>query len=81
MGRKRNRHSSTVKRMEMIRKLADEFYEEGNQSKCYASVWRSKIFPQYGICYRTFLNYVHYRPERNQSAPGIKQQTLFPNES
>lgn len=31
-------------------------YEAGNQAKCYKAVWRRWIEPEFGICYRTYLN-------------------------
>lgn len=38
--------------------LALEHYERGNQARSLKMVWRRYAFPQLGICYRTFLNYV-----------------------
>lgn len=55
---KKQPHKSTLFRRDEIRNLIPHLYEEGNQSKCYAAVWRSRIYPTYGICYRTFLRYV-----------------------
>lgn len=39
-------------------KIAEEHYESGNQSKCYAAVWRNYVYPRYRIHYRTFLEYI-----------------------
>ncbi|PKO97060.1 MAG: hypothetical protein CVU12_01980 [Bacteroidetes bacterium HGW-Bacteroidetes-7] len=45
-------------RAKAIAKIVNEHYEQGNQSKCLKSVWRHHIYPQWGMCYRTFLRYV-----------------------
>lgn len=52
-------HKSTLRRREELRRLAAELYEDGNQAKCYAAIWRSRIYPAYGVCYRTFLHCIH----------------------
>lgn len=57
----------------MIKKLTEEHYEEGNQSRCYKAVWRSYIYPKYRICYRTYLSYIGLLPPQS-SAP---EPTLF----
>lgn len=54
------RYKSTLFRIELIKKITAENYEPGNQSKCYAAIWRSKIFPQFGICYDTYLHYINF---------------------
>lgn len=41
-----------------ICEIAKEHYEPGDQSKCYAAVWRNYVYPKYRIHYRTFLDYV-----------------------
>ncbi len=50
-------------------------YEAGNQAKCYAAVWRRYIEPEFGICYRTYLNLLGVDPdteERNRdTAPSL----------
>lgn len=54
--------------------MAAEHYEPGNQSKCYRAVWRKHIEPKYGICYRTFLNYIN---EPLPKEPPHREPTLF----
>lgn len=49
--------SQTV-REELALALARQHYERGNQARSLKMVWRRYAFPQLGICYRTFLNYV-----------------------
>ena len=67
-------HKSTLCRIKEIRKLANELYEPGNQSRCYRAVWRKYIEPKYGMCYRTFLNYLG---EPMPQEPEHKQLSLF----
>ena len=47
-----------LQRAKMIQELAAQYYEPENHAKCYKAVWKKQIFPQFGICYRTFLNYL-----------------------
>lgn len=53
---KKRRHKSTLARAEKIKALTAMHYEAGNQAKCYKAVWRRWIEPEFGICYRTYLN-------------------------
>lgn len=68
------RYKSTQKRIREVCDLAAEHYEPGNQSKCYRAVWRKHIEPKYGICYRTFLNYIN---EPLPKEPPHREPTLF----
>lgn len=68
----RKHHKSTLARVEMIKQLTREHYEEGNQARCYKAVWRSYIFPKYKICYRTYLSYLGIAPP-----PAPHSPTLF----
>lgn len=43
-------------RAEKVKALTALHYEAGNQAKCYKAVWRHWIEPEFGICYRTYLN-------------------------
>ncbi len=52
-------YKSTERRIREICELTRQHYEQGNQSKCYRAVWRRYIEPRYGICYRTYLNYIN----------------------
>lgn len=56
---KRGRYKSTLKRIREVRDITLARYEAGNQARCYKSVWRNHIEPRFGICYRTFLNYIN----------------------
>ncbi|MDR1681897.1 MAG: hypothetical protein LBS25_00695 [Candidatus Symbiothrix sp.] len=47
-------------RAENIKAMTALYYEPENQSKCYRQVWRSHIYPHWGIGYKSFLNYIHY---------------------
>lgn len=56
--KKKKHYKSTLCRIQEICEITKEHYEEGNQAKCYRAVWHKYIEPKYGICYRTFLNYI-----------------------
>ncbi len=51
-------NKSTLARMEQVRTITMKHYEVGNQSRCYKAVWRSHIYPKFGICYHTYLSYI-----------------------
>ncbi len=51
-------------RAEKIKAVTALHYEAGNQAKCYAAVWRRWIEPEFGICYRTYLNLLGVDPEK-----------------
>lgn len=53
---------STKKRIFEIQKIVADNYETGNQKKCYKAIWRNIIFPKYGICYATMLEYLSIKP-------------------
>jgi len=71
--KERKHHKSTLARVEMIKKLTAEHYEEGNQARCYKAVWRNFIYPKYRICYRTYLSYLGLLPPQ----PSPSGLTLF----
>lgn len=71
----KKRHKSTLARAEHIKALTALHYEAGNQAKCYKAVWRRWIEPQFGICYRTYLNLLGLDPE-TESRPN-NQPSLF----
>lgn len=50
-------------RAEKVKALTALHYEPGNQAKCYKAVWRHWIEPEFGICYRTYLNMLGLPPE------------------
>lgn len=70
---KRKRHKSTLTRAEKVKALTALHYEIGNQARCYKAVWRRWIYPEFGICYRTYLNMLGLVPE----AYSDNQPTLF----
>lgn len=63
---KRKRYKSTLARAEKIKTLTALHYEQGNQAKCYKAVWRHWIEPEFGICYRTYLNMLGITPEQER---------------
>ena len=68
------RYKRPLCRIREVCEITREHYEEGNQSKCYRAVWRKYIEPKYGICYRTYLNYIN---EPLPQDPDGKQLSLF----
>jgi len=46
------------KRAKSIQELTALHYERENQSKCYRMVWKTHIFPNFGIGYRSYLRYL-----------------------
>lgn len=72
---KKKRHKSTLARAEKIKALTALHYEAGNQAKCYKAVWRRWIEPEFGICYRTYLNMLGLEPEAGSQI--TKQPSLF----
>lgn len=71
---KHKHHKSTLARVKAIQAITELHYEAGNNSRCYKSVWRFYVYPIYGICYRTYLNYLGISPEPNQDD---RQPSLF----
>lgn len=71
---KRNRNKSTLVRAEKVKAITALHYEPGNLAKCYKAVWRRWIEPEFGICYRTYLNMLGITPEqerRHNSLPSL----------
>lgn len=48
-------------RARLIQDITAKYYEPENQSKCYKMVWKTHIFPSFGISYRTYLKYCKVR--------------------
>lgn len=63
---KRKHHKSTLARAEKIKAITVLHYEQGNLAKCYKAVWRHWIAPEFGICYRTYLNMLGITPEQER---------------
>lgn len=72
---KRRHHKSTLERVKAVRAITERYYEAGNNSRCYKSVWRFYIYPVYKICYRTYLNYLGIPTSRPKDEP--RQLSLF----
>ena len=64
-------------RSEKVKEITALHYEAGNQAKCYKAVWRRWIEPEFGICYRTFLNMLGLTPEDEQESTQNKFPSLF----
>ena len=64
------RYDSTTLCIERIQQITQKYYEEGSQAKCYRAIWRNYIYPQFGIHYRTYLNYINTPlPNRRKNKP------------
>ena len=74
---KRKRHKSTLARAEKIKAITALHYEAGNQARCYKAVWRRWIEPEFGICYRTFLNMLGLSPEDEKESTQNNFPSLF----
>lgn len=72
---KKKHHKSTMARVKAIRAITEEHYEAGNNARCYKSVWRYYVYPVYGCCYRTYLNYLGIPATKPSIDP--RQMTLF----
>ena len=73
-------HLSTKKRMKAILAIVREEYEPGNQRRCYKAIWRRRIKPEFGVCYKTLLVYLDTPPselEETKPAEGKSQLRLF----
>ena len=51
-------HINTLLRAKCIQNLARQYYEPGNNAKCYFRVWKVYVRPVYPMCYNTFLKYM-----------------------
>ncbi len=43
----------------MALRMALTYYDPGNRARSLHRIWRMQVGPQMGICYRTFLRYLH----------------------
>lgn len=66
---KKKRFRSTKKRMKVILAIVEEEYQPGDQSRCYKAIWRRRIQPQFGVCYKTFLTYLGVQPSELEEEP------------
>ncbi len=74
---KHKHHKSTLARVKAVRAITEQHYEAGNNSRCYKSVWRYYVYPVYGCCYRTYLNYLGIPPGMEEPKEDKRQLSLF----
>lgn len=74
MGRKK-RYKSTKKRMKDIIAIVNEEYQPGDQNRCYKAIWRRRIFPEFGVCYKTLLSYLGVSPSELEEEQPEKENT------
>lgn len=72
----KRRYHSTKKRIKAIVAIVEEEYQPGDQRKCYKAIWRRRIWPEFGVCYATFLSYIGVPPSELEEAP----ETEDPNQ-
>lgn len=74
MGRKK-RYKSTKKRMKDIIAIVNEEYQPGDQNRCYKAIWRRRILPEFGVCYKTLLSYLGVSPSELEEDPSTGSGT------
>ena len=74
---KHKHHKSTLARVKAIRAITEQYYEAGNNRRCYKQVWRHYVFPIYGCCYRTYLNYLGIPTTQASQMEDQRQLCLF----
>lgn len=42
-----------------LQELTAQHYEPERHDRCYKWVWRKYVYPQFGICYHSYLRYLH----------------------
>lgn len=47
------------KRAKALQELTAQHYEPERHDRCYKWVWRKYVYPQFGICYHSYLRYLH----------------------
>lgn len=65
----KKRYRSTKKRIKAIIAIVQAEYQPGDQSRCYAAIWRRLVWPVYGVCYKTFLSYLGVPPSELEEEP------------
>lgn len=71
----KKRYRSTKKRMKAIIAIVNENYQPGDQSRCYKAIWRRRILPEFGVCYKTFLSYLGVPPSELEEEQPEKEDT------
>lgn len=74
MGKKR-RYRSTKKRIRAIVAIVNEEYQPGDQNRCYKAIWRRRILPEFGVCYKTLLSYLGVLPSELEEEQPEKENT------
>lgn len=46
-------------RAAIIQAIAAQHYQPERHDRCYKWVWKKFIYPRYGMCYMSFLRYLH----------------------
>lgn len=65
-------------RARLIQEITLRYYEPENHQKCKKAVWRRYIRPTFGICYDSYLKYLHAVPPPGIVLPPQNQQlSLF----
>lgn len=60
-------------RARVIQDITSRYYEPENHAKCYKQVWKTQIYPRFGICYRTYLTYCKAKePEKKNDERQLK---------
>ncbi|MCD8081889.1 MAG: hypothetical protein LUF04_16285 [Bacteroides sp.] len=52
-------HQNTLQKIKLVKELAAQHYEPGNQSKSYHQVWRRHIRKVYPCHYVTFMRWIN----------------------
>lgn len=63
-------------RARLIQEITARYYEPENHAKCYKQVWKTQIYPRFGICYRTYLKYCKAR-ESEELEDGKQLEIMF----
>nr|DAN20578.1 MAG TPA: hypothetical protein [Caudoviricetes sp.] len=64
-------------RARLIKEITKLYYEPENQSKCYKQVWKKHIRDRFGICYRSYLNYLKAEEPKEEPPGKTLQLSLF----
>lgn len=75
--KKPKHHKSTLARAKDVKLITAQHYEPGNNRRCYMQIWRHYIYPVYGCCYHTYLNYLGIDPETKEQKEDSRQLRLF----
>lgn len=67
------------RRAKVIQEIVRQHYEPERQDRCLAAVWRKHVQPVFGICYNSFLHYLHTRVPADDGGekPNAAQLSIF----